>query len=203
MTSVVVHSFGERLDYSNRMSDEPSWTDFYRRVWPNVHHLIRVEGDCEHQRNGIDRIVILKDGREFRVDEKKRERSKKTLKVYDDFLMEAYGDLAKKKLGWSVDPTKRCDFITYAIAEIFKCYLLPYELLRMTCRANWQEWTKGHPLDAQNNGWVTRNYAIPWQVLFAAMEAQMKRAFGSGEKLELPVVQVVGEQAVFQWGEPA
>ena len=75
--------------------------------------------------------MVLENGRRFFVDEKKRKID------YGDILLEewsvfhAEGDW-RNRIGWALDAKKRCDFIAYAVPTACKCYLLPFELLRLT-----------------------------------------------------------------------
>lgn len=202
-TNAVVHDFRERLEFSAGLSDEPAWVEFYRTMWPSLVTMVRIDKNCQHQKWGIDRIIYLPTGREVTVDEKKRERNKITGRVYDDFLLEQYSDLDRRTPGWTLDPSKRCDFVAYAIPDIAKCYLLPFEILRLTCTRNLHRWKLVKPVIAHNNGWRTQNWPVPWGTLFAAMEEEMKREFGGGVPLELPVGQKIGEQTeLFEWAAP-
>ena len=87
-----------------------------------------------------------------------------------------------------------------------RCYLLPFELLRLAAMAHLPTWKtlrddKGrrcYPLDAQNPGYVTRNCAVAWPLLRTAIADQEERAYG-GSGLTLPTPTICGRQAVFEW----
>lgn len=183
--NAVIHHFAERLEWSAELSDEPSWVAFYKRLWPDLVTAVRIDQNSEWQKAGIDRLLILKNGRSFTVDEKKR------AKDYGDILIEEWsvgrvvnGQYCGEKVGWSLDQAKRCDFIAYAIPTATKCYLLPFEILRQACVHNLERWKKlasggrpAYPLDAQNEGYLTRNCSVPWGELKRAMCEQMLRRF--------------------------
>lgn len=195
----IIHRFDEQLEYSAKLSDEPAWVEFYKRLWPDLHLAIRIDGESQMQRDGIDREIILRNGRRFRVDEKKRK------KDYGDLLLEEWsvfrGDgHPGNKIGWALDAEKRCDFIAYAIPPAHKCYFLPFELLRQAFRANRTAWLKarGNPKDAPNDGYVTRNLAVPWATLKTAMLQQMLRRFDA-MTLDLPSPIRNGQQLEFDW----
>lgn len=196
----IVHDFAERKAWSNDLGCEKAWVAFYLSIWPEMISCVRIDKDCEWQRHGVDRMVILPNGKTVLVDEKKRDKNKTTGKVYDDFALEEYSNLERKTCGWTLDASKRCDYIAYAIIPLGKAYLLPYELLRITCTWNLLAWKERFPRYglAPNPGYHTRNWFIPWDVLFEAMRFQMRRKF-DGNKLELPTATVLGNQSVFEW----
>lgn len=198
--SAIVHDFAERLAYSAELSDEPSWVEFYSGLWPQMITCVRIDKNSKWQKWGVDRMVLLPEGRQILIDEKKRERNKKTGIIYDDFLCEEYSVLEKQKVGWTLDESKQCDFIAYAIPEIKKCYMLPFELLRLTCLQNLQTWKSNRaPCDAQNNGYRTRNWPVKWQSLFDAMRREMTRSY-DGSRLVLPTGISESPQLNFEWG---
>lgn len=193
MSRATVHHFRERLDWSNDLSDEAAWNAFYQGVWPDLVASVRVDVDSEAQRAGVDRLVYLPNDRVIRVDEKKRD------KDYGDFLAEicsatTYDPSTGTKggpfrPGWSVDDRKRCDFIAYAVVPASACWLLPFDLLRLTCKKHWREWlaaaktarprTHGWSA-AKNGGYWTLNVGVPWDRLFSDLEATMRRDWSRG-----------------------
>jgi len=197
----VVHSFSDQLEYSSRLSDEASWVAFYQRLWPNMVSAVRIDAPGQAQRDGVDRLVILANGREFRIDEKKRKRA------YMDILLEEwsvyYGERdSRNKIGWALDATKRCDFVAYAIVPLHKCYLLPFEILRQAFMAHRSEWARRFRVPpAPNHGYVTMNVAIPTADLKAALWEQMHRQFASPGDCALPTPTIIGQQVEFSWGD--
>jgi len=110
-----MHRFEDQLNFSNDLSDDPAWDELYRRVWPEVLTIQRIpNGLSQWQQWGIDRELKLPNGRTITVDEKKR-RADKNGQPYRDIALEYwsqyYGDDAhpKNRLGWAIDPNKRCD----------------------------------------------------------------------------------------------
>jgi|TARA_Y100000310_G_scaffold5228_1_gene6124 hypothetical protein len=196
----IVHSFTEQLEYSAKLSDEPSWVDFYRRLWPEMSACVRVDSPGKTQRDGIDRLIVLATGRQFTVDEKKRSED------HGDVLLEEWSvwkgeGHSQNKVGWALDPEKQCDFIAYAVIPARKCYLLPFELLRQAFMTHRSEWVREYrlPRPTRNRGYVTLNVGIPPGVLKVALWEQMHRKFGSC--LELPEPMRVRSQIDFCWSE--
>lgn len=206
MTPSTVHDFRECLQYSQDLSDEAAWVDFYRRLWPQAQYILRCDDSGPWQRWGIDRRITLA-GRDVMIDEKKRKGE------YSDVLLEEwsvhYGDGDRRnKIGWALDDTKRCDFVAYAIPALKICYLLPFELTRLaytTHRAEWHRHTDKngkadwYPKVAQNRGYNTINCAVPWAILKAAIMEQMHRRYGAEAELPLPI-RGANDQLIFQYG---
>jgi len=202
MRAAVVHDFAERLEHSLSLSDEADWVEFYRRIWPDMLLCARIDADSRLQRLGVDRM-IMRGGHEvpIYVDEKKRD------KDFGDVLLEEwsvfYGDgHPRNVVGWALDSNKVCNYVAYAVLPARRCYLLPFEVLRLAFKANAEDWKRrrgAYPKDAPNNGYVTRNVAVQWPELKAALCQQMHRRFGS--TLELPVPRTVGEQTLFDWSK--
>jgi len=196
MIDAVVHSFQNQLEYSAALSDESSWVEFYRRLWPNMVTAVRIDKNSQFQKWGIDREIYLSNGKRFSIDEKKRKLD------YGDLLLEEWSvcdydwDNKKvirgKKVGWAIDPDKRCDFVAYAVQSSGRCYLLPFELTRQTCIHNFPKWrqnTSWYPKAAANDGYTTVNVAVPFQDFRMRLWEQMHRKFGTENPLPLPVVE--------------
>lgn len=200
---VIVHDFAERLEWSQSLSDEAAWVHFYRRIWPDAVAIVRADAHSQWQAWGVDRWIVLPNGRQILVDEKKR------ATTYDDVLLEEvsqhYGTgHPRNKVGWAMDPNKRVDFIAYALPSRARCYLMPFELLRVTYATNrglWHREAQWYPKVSMNKGYQTINCAVPWSVLKAAMCEQMHRKYG--EELVLPAPTIDGQQMLFEWRAPS
>ena len=206
MRSSVVHSFQERLEFSLGVSSEGDWVSFYRRIWPDCLSIVRLDGDSDQQRHGIDRIVILPNGREITIDEKIRE------KDFGDILLEEWSVadfdwvqrkiIRGRKVGWSLDPNKQCDYIAYAVLPSGVCYLFPFELLRLSFQYNLENWKNlqgsRYPIAVANNGYTTINVAVPWEILKEQIALQMRRRFAR-ERIELPKQKDNNFQLEFKW----
>ena len=195
----VVHRFVDDLTYSNNLSDEPTWVEFYRRVWPTMIACVRYDNHSQWQKWGVDREIKLANGKQFTIDEKKRRDD------WGDIALELWsvwysrGD-RRNRPGWAADEHKRCDFVAYAIVPARRCYLLPTELTRLAFRSNLQEWFKSKRCqmrDSQNEGYVTRNMCVPWDMLSDAITREMTRDFAS--ELSLPTPIKTANQLEFPW----
>lgn len=209
MLNAVIHDFQEQLEYSAELSDESSWVEFYRRLWPDMIAAVRIDKNSQFQKWGVDRQILLPNGKQFTVDEKKRKRD------YGDLLLEEWSvcdfdyDQKKvvygKKVGWALDAEKRCDFVAYAIPPAGKCYLLPFELTRQTCVVNFTQWKQNpqwYPKPAINKSYTTVSIAVPFSEFKLRLFEQMHRRFGSENPLPLPT-EKTNQVLLFQHGTVA
>lgn len=179
----VVASFAEDLKFSNLVTGEPAWVQYYQRLFPNLAASVRISKDGPLQRHGVDRILHWSNGMQITVDEKVRR------KAYRDILLELYSDLGRKTPGWTIDDAKICDYVAYAVPKLSRCYFLPYPILRMAFKEHCERWADGSFIDVKNDHhgrrWVTRNIPVSWPELKKALCEQMHRKY-AGE-LALPV----------------
>ena len=201
----VVHDFAERVRWSGDMRHEAALTAMYRGVWPDLISTHRIDGDCPWQRWGVDRVVVVKGGRMFFVDEKKRE------KDWGDFLCEVTvcdrwdrGPQGRQRKGWTLSTTKRCDYVAYILLPSGACHLLPFDQLRRTATECLAEWKAADPkwpriAHSERNGrrWIAANVAVSWDVLHRDMRRVSRRAFTGSPDLPEPIVD--GNQRTFTW----
>lgn len=173
-------SFATDLNNSLDPRDEPTWEAFYRRIWPGASEILQVD-DRWKQKWGIDREIVMPSGRRITIDEKKRN------KDWGDFLLEEWSvghfsedhQYQPKKVGWTLDPEKRCDFIAYYVEPARKCWLLPFELTRLAALRNLEAWKQvpnKYPKYAQTEdfgNYYTCNCAVPWKKLAMAIWNEM------------------------------
>lgn len=189
----VVGRFGEDLRFSQELTDEPAWADYYKQLFPMLVSYSTVPKDSLLQRQGVDRLLVLDNGHILTIDEKKRR------KAYSDILLEIWSDKRRGTPGWAVDRRKKCDYVAYAIPKLSKCYFLPYPLLREAAILHHPHWaaenlqsrncntTEGY-LASQPPGqsWSTWNVAVDWLDLKLSLEEQMHRAYDGGIALRDP-----------------
>lgn len=213
----LYHDFDANVKWSSDLSHEEAWMRWYRGYWPNLLHAVLTGGKNEFQSRGVDRIIILPDGREIRIDEKKRRYK------YPDILLEPYSVCDRRrnpatgrwqvvphprlgwKPGWTVDPKKDLDFVAYCIVPNNVAYLLPFELLRLTTLRHIQRW-KGQkdfrgqpawPKFAPNKGYWTANVAVDPDDLWESMRETAQQGW-KGD-LTLTAAQEHGRQMFLEW----
>ena len=189
----VVHNFADSLEWSQDLSNEPAWAEFYKRLFPDLVTSVRIDCDCELQRHGVDRILHFGNGMQLTVDEKNR------WKKYKDVLLERWSDYDRRTPGWTIDDGKICDYIAYVIHPHSLCYFMPYPILRMAFTTHWEEWQaeferktgyeyRFAPNKFNGRSWKTANIPVEWDIVKAALCQQMCRRY-SGD-IVLPVARI-------------
>lgn len=163
----MLHDFRASLAMSESYVDAPWWIEVYRKAFPSLASAVPVREDGWAQRGGIDRVLTLKTGRTYTVDEKVR------TKDWPDFLLERWSDEARHKPGWVQKPLA-CDFIAYAFVPSATCYLLPVAQLQRAWRDNGRRWAdKYGERRAPNRGYVTTSVPVPRAELLDAIRDAM------------------------------
>src|SRR5579862_1030901 len=172
------NDFQRSLQRSLKASDLPIWEQIYRQCFPAMQAMHKHPQNGDHQKAGIDRTVVLANGKVISIDEKAREKNRITRRVYDDIAIEEWSDIDRKKLGWGTKELL-CDYIAYAILPLGIGYLLPVPQLQAAWAKYGDLWkSKGYPrIEAKNNGWKTISWGIPVKVLFGAMGSMLRAGF--------------------------
>jgi hypothetical protein len=149
------YTFEQKLRDSHEASDNPVWGNIYANMFPGLQAIVDMRHDGIHQRQGIDRILIMKNGKKITVDEKIRKQP------FDDIALEFTSNDRRQTPGWACNPDIACDYIAYAIDPLGKGWLLPTLQLQIawdTYGNNWRKgiWPKG-PDGRWEEGPGTRN----------------------------------------------
>jgi hypothetical protein len=157
------HDFDERLQWSETQSDEPFWDAVYRKAFPNLVNHMLGSGDTESQRKGIDRVILLANGKTLYIDEKKRG------KMYDDILLEFLSVDTKGTAGW-IEKDLQIDYLAYAFMPNRRVYLLDWQMLRRAWIKNGEDWKKRFRIvKAQNKNYTTHSVAVPIKTLLVSL----------------------------------
>ena len=160
----MIHDFKECLERSNNYSNEPWWEGVYKNAFPTMKEMVNIPDDGWAQRAGIDRILILNSGKTLYIDEKVRESS------YNDILLEYWSSIESKIPGW-IAKDLATDFIAYVFKPTKKCYMLPFQLLRLSWKKNHREWVKNHRIvEAKNKNYTTVSVCVPIEILLESIK---------------------------------
>jgi hypothetical protein len=164
---MTVHTFARSLALSSEQADNPIWQQVYRKAFPSLAAATCVRQDGWAQRGGIDRVLVLASGKTLNVDEKVRAVD------YGDVLLEYWSNAERRVPGW-VAKDLACDYIAYAVLPTRRCYLLPFNTLRLVWRDNCSVWVGRYPrVNADNGTYTTVSVAVPKEVLFDALRDAM------------------------------
>jgi len=171
--------FYESLKQSHAASDLPLLRECYQKFFPDMLSMHDHRKDGQHQRNGIDRSIVLSNGKCLWIDEKIRGRNRITKRVYQDIAVEECSSWNSP--GWVIKPLL-CDFIAYAIGPLGRCYLLPVQQLQKAWQDNGAEWKQHyHKIEANNGTYTTISWGIPVPILFSAIGNCLRTTFAPVE----------------------
>lgn len=164
-----VNDFQECLARSHAASDLPFWPECYRKAFPTMIAMHDHRQDGAHQRQGIDRSIVLSNGTTIWVDEKVRGTNRITGKIYRDIALEEWSVEERKVPGWAVK-SLFANYVAYAIAPLGICYMLPVLQLQQAWANNSAEWKRKYfQVRARNSNYTTVSWAIPVPELFKAI----------------------------------
>lgn len=190
---MTVHDFSSQLSFSHGAAGEPEWCAAYRQAWPDLAEIIDMRHPGEHQKQGIDRVVVLPSGKIMTIDEKVRREQ------WPDLLVEIWSVYEDRVPGWTVAPWKKCSHIAYLFLPRRTCILVPFDELRRATIANQPEWQEA--ADAERDGfrWVkaenrrpnhtrytTWSIAVPNKVIQRAILAAMVITWPAAERAPGP-----------------
>jgi len=153
--------------YSLAASEEAFWLAVYRKAFANLQRS-ELCTDLPKQRQGIDRVLYLTNGRVLHVDEKKRARE------YPDILLEYTSCLERNTPGW-IEKDLAIDYLAYGFMQSQRCYLFPWPMLRRAWLHFAPQWKAKYlpPIIAKtrvgSETYQTISVAIPIDVLRRAV----------------------------------
>ena len=178
-----IHSYKENYDFSQENQKDERWELTYRMFFPEFSD-IETFSDDEHQNSGIDKIVYLKDGTHYNIDEKVDRIG------YPRFPIEIWEDYYRGVPGWAVKEGMMTDHIAYLVLPTIDCYLIPYKKLRSLLEQNYKQWESdaksrrngfvyGTPKHRRNNRvGCTHIICVPFDFLVEIIPATQYRKWG-------------------------
>lgn len=168
---VIAHSFAEQDAFSKRAEDEAFWLAAYKAFFPDFLTMSPCVPNVDAQRMGVDRVIVLTNGREVRIDEKKRAQTYTGADGKPDILLEFLSNDRIGAPGWIAKPLL-IDFIAYGLLDTKMVYMLPWDGLRRVWRGNGDGWKQRYGVKkAVNNGYSTHSVAVPVSELYRAISA--------------------------------
>lgn len=148
-------SFHADLAFSNSKND--MWLRLYKQAFPDFKGIVRIDGDCVAQRQGIDCVIALANGNTVTVDEKLVRSDS------DAFFIEwqAHGmpGWAEKKLS--------CDYIAYGFAPSEKAFLFPYQQFKRAWAKHGASWKRANTRTVRETN--THGAIVPIDVMLDAL----------------------------------
>lgn len=167
----MLHDFKTDLAFSDAASDESFWWNIYKTAFIDMVDWARCQGNNTGQRAGVDRVIVLSNGKTLSIDEKKRRDN------WSDILLEygSFNNGNKVLEGWINKPLS-IDYLAYAFMPRRTAILFPWNLLQAAWRKNSETWLLSptyKKVKAQNKNYITHSVAVPVQELRKAIHSAM------------------------------
>ena len=167
-----MNNFKEDLKYSHECEDDSCWIEIYKKAFPNVQKIISHKEDGIHQRNGIDRSIIMTNSKQILVDEKARR-----IKDTGDIMLEYVSNDRTQTLGWA-EKALLADYIAYAFIPSGKAYMLPVLQMQAAWMKNKELWIARYGTrKAKNEYYNTLNCPVPTNELFSCIGSMLRIKF--------------------------
>jgi len=180
------HDFEQQLKYANANTSCDQLQEFYTDFFPWL-ELVEKVSDIVLQRQGIDTVVTLKNGKQVYFDEKVRKIDYGDIFLEEFSVWQGYPRLNGVEVGCHDFPTgwkqaglipgwlngsKATDYITYIVKPSSKVYFLPFLLLQSAWKRSYREWlaTYGRR-PVRNKDYYTTGIPIKSAVLYQAIYA--------------------------------
>jgi len=156
-----MNDFKKDLEYSHSCEDDPCWLEIYKKAFPTMTNIISHRQDGWHQRDGVDRSIILANSKQILIDEKARR-----IKNTGDIMLEYISNDKNNSPGWA-EKSLRCDYIAYAFMPSGIAYLLPVLQLQHAWQKNKDLWLSKYKTRAAiNKSYKTLNCPVPTNELY-------------------------------------
>jgi len=164
----MTHNFHDSNEKSLDAKMFPFWEKVYFELFGNDIEISKTIEDLEMQKKGIDRIITLKNGKKYLIDEKVR------FTDYDDILLEYLSAKETGSKGW-IEKDLTIDYILYAFNNKQVCYVLDYITLKRVWKYYGEQWKKKYKIvEAKNHFhsgiYTTVSVVIPTSVLLNVMK---------------------------------
>jgi hypothetical protein len=167
-----MNDFAKDLEYSHACEDEVCWRQIYQAAFPTMLAMPNHREDGQHQRNGIDRSIILSNSKQLLIDEKARR-----IKDTGDIMLEYISNDRTNTPGW-VEKSILADYIAYAFIPSGTAYLFPVVQLQGAWAKKRDEWIARYGTrKAQNAGYWTHNCPVPTNALFQSIGQMLRVNF--------------------------
>ena len=168
---VAVVKWADESEFSDIQSKATYWNEIYAKAFPNhisVTDMAHTHADINC---GIDKLIVMPNGKTIRVDEKVRRRD------YGDIAIETISNDKTGALGW-IEKDLLCDYIAYVFIDTGRVFLLPFIQLKNAWRDNKSVWIAEYGTKtAKNLDYFSHFVCVPIAVLFKALGEQLRLSF--------------------------
>ena len=151
------YGFAEQLTFSQGVAVSANIREVLLEAIPGAVHAYVAAS--VHDRMGVDWWVEMSNARHLAVDVKVRAKDwAATHPEQDDLALETWSVIEARKIGWTRDPNKRCDYVLWLWQDTKRFCLLPFPMLCQIMQKHWQAWSKEHKVAQQRTTRTGQTY---------------------------------------------
>lgn len=183
MGQPITYDFDERLTMSQGVSSSKTVADIILNNIPGARHVYQAHKD--NDRTGVDYWVEMSSGAHMAVDVKVRDEDFAESKGFDDLALETWSVVEQKKVGWTRDERKRCDYVLWLWKDTGRWCLIPFQWLCAVFSDKWQQWSSLYKVAQQHtpfgngNGYHSECVFVPRREVWVEI---YRRYAGNPEK---------------------
>lgn len=157
MTTPSDYDFAQQKIMSNGQAVSSEIRDVLLEKIPGA--VAAYKSELCNDKTGVDWWVEMAGARHLAVDVKVREQDwAASHPDQDDLAIETFSVLESQKIGWSLDETKRCDFVLWFWKDTRRTCLISFPQLCRVCRDHWQRWSKDYKVARQRTRWLNGSH---------------------------------------------
>lgn len=116
-----------------------------------------VRAGTRDDRRGTDWWVNTQSGSQLSVDAKVRSQDY-SLRGYDDLALETWSVIENEKVGWTLDETKRTDYVLWLWTKTGRWALVPFAMLQGVFKREHKAWVQQYGAHQQRTAWRGGHY---------------------------------------------
>ena len=176
--SVTLHNWDQQL----LMSHEYATSSDAARILKNcIPGACRVEkASTADDKKGIDFWVHRENERSLSVDIKTRKEDY-FLRGQDDLALETWSVVEEKKIGWTRDSNKQCDYVMWLWQNSRRYCIVPFPILCSVFSERWEEWRGTYRIATQRTfgrmrAWHSECVFVPRKIVWRHIYRQSNGA---------------------------
>ncbi len=180
------YSFQNKLIIATGIAANTEVGDILRENLPDVESIEKAQ--FQDDKMGVDYWVYRKALPPLGIDCKIRDIDPIQSENKDDLALETWS-IVGRKIGWTADPQKRCDFILWFFRPTKRWVLLPFPMLQVVFIANKDRWYKEykHSRQSTNKGqWQSECIFVSRIAIWRAI---YERFGGAVQAVSLPMAE--------------
>lgn len=175
------------FDFSERMVMSQGYTvsrdvrDVLLKAIPGSREVEKASQSFDKM--GVDWWVIMANAHKLAIDAKIREEDWASAHPgEDDLALETWSVIENQVVGWTRNPSKRCDYVLWLWKDTGRHCLLPFPMLCAVFSKHWEQWRAQFKVRRQRTPWGDSHYhsecvfvprKVIWREIYRAYSGQL------------------------------